>query len=262
MKTNQYFSYYDFLRAAKNYIDDELPDSQEVIKYFNPGLNFNNLYPDALYYMIDYVHHKYLFLLSNGSTFLGYTTQHLLDAGPSFLYAIRHPEDFNIFNEKIFPINSSFIREHAFADIADCTFTTNYRIKSKEGSWLSVSQRTCCISTAADGTPLAAIDSVTDISHFKSDTRIINVIEHSRKHQKPSVVAVNHFLPQENYSMMSKREVNVLKWACEGLSSKQIAEKMHISIHTINNHRKNMLGKTHCKNLSELVSHAIKTGIL
>jgi len=56
--------------------------------------------------------------------------------------------------------------------------------------------------------------------------------------------------------------MNVLQFICDGFSSKQIAEKLNISIHTINNHRKNMLGKTNCKNLSELVARASKTGIL
>lgn len=262
MKNIEQHAYTDFLKHVKKYGETELPDPQNIINHFNPHFNSNNLYPDALYYLIDYVHHTYLFFLSNGSSFAGYDTQTLLDGGPALLYTMRHPADFSIYDEKIFPINLTYIKDHAGEPLADCTFTTNYRVKSKDGQWLSVSQRSCYISTAADGTPLAAIDSVTDITHFKSDTRIINVIEQAHNGEKPSVAAVNYFIPDDALAPISKREANVLKWACEGLSSKQIADKMHISIHTINNHRKNMLGKTNCKNLSELVSHAMKTGML
>ncbi|HEX3165392.1 MAG TPA: LuxR C-terminal-related transcriptional regulator, partial [Chitinophagaceae bacterium] len=55
---------------------------------------------------------------------------------------------------------------------------------------------------------------------------------------------------------------DVLKYLADGLSSKQIAGKLNISINTINNHRKKMLLKTNCKSSAELISYTAKHGIL
>lgn len=42
---------------------------------------------------------------------------------------------------------------------------------------------------------------------------------------------------------MSRRELEVLKYMTDGVSGKQIADKLVLSIYTIYNHRKNMLEK-------------------
>ena len=51
---------------------------------------------------------------------------------------------------------------------------------------------------------------------------------------------------------LSPREHQVLRLAAEGLSSRQIAERLGISLLTVNTHRTNMLQKTGSRNLTEL----------
>ena len=58
---------------------------------------------------------------------------------------------------------------------------------------------------------------------------------------------------QSNKSALTKREKEILLCIAEGLSSKQIAEKLFISENTVSNHRKNMLAKTGAKSSAELV---------
>jgi len=55
---------------------------------------------------------------------------------------------------------------------------------------------------------------------------------------------------------LSKREKEVLKLVTAGYSSKHIADQLCISLHTINTHRKKMIGKINTKNTGELVQHA------
>lgn len=52
---------------------------------------------------------------------------------------------------------------------------------------------------------------------------------------------------------LTKREREILACIAEGLSSKQIADKLCISQHTVDNHRKNMLAKTATRNCVELL---------
>jgi DNA-binding NarL/FixJ family response regulator len=58
------------------------------------------------------------------------------------------------------------------------------------------------------------------------------------------------------HEQLSERELEILKMVAEGLSSKEIAEKLYLSYHTINTHRKNILKKLSCKSAAELLNYA------
>lgn len=73
-----------------------------------------------------------------------------------------------------------------------------------------------------------------------------------------------HFQPEEESCEpmeLSKREVEIVKLICDGLSAKLIAEKLCLSPHTVYTHRKNIMGKLGLKSASELIKYALKTGI-
>lgn len=62
--------------------------------------------------------------------------------------------------------------------------------------------------------------------------------------------------------ILTKKEVAIVKLIAEGYSTKEIAEKEFLSIHTINTHRKNIIKKLNIKTVSELVKYAIRSGIV
>ncbi len=63
-------------------------------------------------------------------------------------------------------------------------------------------------------------------------------------------------------TVLSERELEVLQLFSHGKSSDEIADKLNLSKHTITNHRKNMLCRSRCGNLSELVRIALKENLL
>lgn len=63
-------------------------------------------------------------------------------------------------------------------------------------------------------------------------------------------------------SLISQAEKKVLLLMAEGKSSKQIADDLYISIHTVNNHRKNMLAKLGCSTSAEIMKLAYSKGWL
>jgi DNA-binding NarL/FixJ family response regulator len=60
----------------------------------------------------------------------------------------------------------------------------------------------------------------------------------------------------ENYDL-SERESEVLVLVAQGLSSKEIADRLNISIHTVNTHRKNITHKTGIKSVAGLAVYAM-----
>lgn len=61
---------------------------------------------------------------------------------------------------------------------------------------------------------------------------------------------------------LSDREIDVLKSLSKGLSNKEIADTLNISIHTVISHRKNLTQKTGIKSQSGLTIYAISNNII
>lgn len=61
---------------------------------------------------------------------------------------------------------------------------------------------------------------------------------------------------------LSEREKDVLVQLAKGLSNKEIADKLNISVHTVISHRKNIIEKTGIKSLPGLTIYAILKKII
>ncbi|MBQ6955678.1 MAG: helix-turn-helix transcriptional regulator [Bacteroidales bacterium] len=60
----------------------------------------------------------------------------------------------------------------------------------------------------------------------------------------------------EDYEL-SDRETDVLVLVAKGMSSKEIASQLNISVHTVNSHRKNITHKTGIKSVAGLAVYAM-----
>ncbi len=57
--------------------------------------------------------------------------------------------------------------------------------------------------------------------------------------------------------LLSEREIEILIALAKGLSNKEIADQMHISVYTVMTHRKNIIEKTGLRSLSALTMYAL-----
>jgi two-component system, NarL family, nitrate/nitrite response regulator NarL len=62
--------------------------------------------------------------------------------------------------------------------------------------------------------------------------------------------------------VVSRREKEVLQLIVDGLTNPQIAEKLFISLHTVDSHRKNLLAKFNVNNTASLIRVAIKNNLV
>jgi two-component system, NarL family, nitrate/nitrite response regulator NarL len=63
-------------------------------------------------------------------------------------------------------------------------------------------------------------------------------------------------------TVLSTRELEVVKLAAKGNVAKEIGDKLNLSVHTVYTHRKNIMKKLNLKSSSDLVLYAYRTGIL
>ena len=63
-------------------------------------------------------------------------------------------------------------------------------------------------------------------------------------------------------SLLSNRELEVLKLVAEGLRTKEIADRLKIGVKTVDTYRARLMTKLNCNSTTELVRYAIRQGIV
>lgn len=61
---------------------------------------------------------------------------------------------------------------------------------------------------------------------------------------------------------LTVRQTQVLKLIAEGMTTKEIADTLVVSVHTVNRHRANIRNKLGVRNSVELVKYAVDHGLL
>lgn len=62
--------------------------------------------------------------------------------------------------------------------------------------------------------------------------------------------------------LISKRECEIITMIAEGYTNTQIADRLFLSAHTVNTHRKNIMAKLGVKNTAGIVMYAVKTDLI
>ena len=244
---------------------NEIVNEQTVNTLFN---KFSRLAGDVhfsfpIFYVIDYTKQSYLCLTDSICLITQFDTQEFIEGGTERMVSIIQKEDFKIFNQKIFGSTASFLKKTAQTEHDKYIFSFNFRVQRKDKALSSVWQQCSYITSNETGLPLYNIGIVTDITAIKTDNTMVQYIERvDEKGKQKKLIERNIYYPNEEDTIITKKEKTVIAYISDGLSSKQIADKLKISENTIDNHRQNMLKKTNTKNVAELVAFVIKNRII
>ncbi|MFC7679299.1 response regulator [Paenibacillus sp. GCM10028914] len=66
----------------------------------------------------------------------------------------------------------------------------------------------------------------------------------------------------DEFESLSEREKEVLSWTAKGYSNKEIAEKLIISVKTVETHKSNLMEKLGLKSRPDLIKYAMQKGLL
>ena len=66
----------------------------------------------------------------------------------------------------------------------------------------------------------------------------------------------------DKYNQLSEREKEIFLLLAEGVSTREIGDKLFISVKTVGTHKQNILEKLDLKNNSDIVKYALKKGLI
>ena len=102
-----------------------------------------------------------------------------------------------------------------------------------------------------------AIHQVSEDKEFYSDAIPTTIFKNFKK-----FALVGKKLMLQHTVSLTDREKEIVRWFAEGLSYKDIAEKLSISTRTVETHKNNIMAKFEFKTTVDLIKYAIKNGLV
>lgn len=169
-------------------------------------------------FILDTINQRLVFVNDVIHDFLGWQPKDFIHGGYPFGLSLLHPKDLEMMRQVHKEHIIDFSNKLSFIN----AFQYDGRMKAVDGNYVSLQFTGNILETDADGRPSFLL--------FFG---------------KPKPAARIH---------LTGREKEIARYLVQGKSSKAIADALHLSVHTVNDHRTQILKKTGAKNIAEMVS--------
>lgn len=176
---------------------------------------------------------------------------------PYHFFEATHPDDIhrhNLRRSKLFGLGQGLY----IAENGEALLSTEFRFRNSLGEYPNLLVQCYMFYTRVPVKTVYLIQVLTDISWFKK-------IKHGYHYYVGNDISLFR-LPDDGLlnigSIFSDREFEIIRYIKAGMTSEQIAEKLFLSVHTVNTHRNNILEKTGKSALSEVIYELIERGFL
>lgn len=207
-------------------------------------------------YILDLYTSDFFFVSQRYLHLLGYTANTALDIN-FFINAI-HPDDCWITIDATARF-FSFLEDKEPEERLQYKLISDFRLRMPTGEFVRIIEQMTVLQVDSKGNPwlVMAICDLSSNQNLKTHCGGKIVATLTGEMAEPIGEHCLHS-PREK---LSKREKEILLLISRGYASKQIADKLQISINTVNNHRRNILGKTGCLNTFEAIKY-VASGLL
>ena len=148
--------------------------------------------------------------------------------------------------------------DHRTTDLKNTVANMTFLFKRKDGKYFQFLQKSIVVERDPEGNPLLYLRYGFDISHLVKPSvgLIINT---------PGETLIWNYNTDkgclEQVNLLSNHERKILALLAEGKTSKEIADILFVSSHTIDTHRRNLLKKTHCTDSTALITYSKMIGL-
>jgi DNA-binding CsgD family transcriptional regulator len=208
--------------------------------------------------VLDLYRKKYIFLRSR---YIEPFNNPLIDHDPQdpmYYSQFIHPDDLPIVMDS-YKKAFTFFLSRPEEERKDYKLIQNFRQRDKYGKYLNLILQLVVLELDKKGNIWLALiidDLLPDKISFEGvNRRLIHI-------KTGKICLFKNELESNKKTILSTREVEVLGLVSKGFASKEIADKLFLSINTVNNHRQNILEKVRASNTSEAVNYARNLGLL
>lgn len=212
---------------------------------------------NSLITVFDLFKKKHVFQSSNFETFLGYKKNEFEKGGEYFIDSKIHVDDYIALLQNgitLFELLTSITSEQRL----NCKLINEFRILNASNRFIRIIEQQQTFELDKKGNVRLAL-SILDISPNQN-------INESLKAQilnfkTGEIIPLFQSKFKKNMTL-TKREIDILNLVKDGKLSKEISDKLFISVHTVNTHRQKILEKLSVKNSMEAIKIASNLGLI
>lgn len=208
-------------------------------------------------FVVDVYKCRYTFASSAFADLLGYDPRKLKTIGQyndDYMESRIHPDDLDRMKDMQVCL-SRYIYDQPVEDRNNYKNIFTYRILNAKQQYINVTSKHHVLETSANGKAWLILG-VMDVA---SDQRPLKDVNCTVLNLKTGEIFSPDRLAE---TTLTHRETEVLQLVKNGMLSKEIACRLGISIHTVNNHRQNLFRKLGAQNAIEAIDTGYKNGLI
>jgi DNA-binding CsgD family transcriptional regulator len=237
----------------QHFIPEDLDYS--ILKKDIKLLDVLNVIDNSAISIFDLYQKKHIYLSPRFETIYGFNIDEAHKEGNEYFEKKVHPDDNND-AMKIGTYFFNFAISLPVAEKKNYKLINDYRIKNSEDKYIRVIEQFQALELDKHGNVWLAL-CIMDLSPNQDiSLPLQNKVINFRTGE------LFHFPQKTNEPALSKREKQILGLISEGLISKEIADCLFISVHTVNTHRQKILEKLEVKNSHEAIKLAKNYGLI
>jgi len=227
-------------------IDRDLPLLEDLEKMLNKNNQF--------FFIADLIQVKLLFTSNRSIDMIGINPE---DVSPYHFFEATHPDDIqrhNLGRSKLFGMAQGLF----IAEKGDGLLSTNLRIRNPKGGYTNLLFQCYLFYNQVPVKTVYVIQIHTDIEWFKK-------IKHGYHYFVGNDLSMFRYPDEElliKGSVFSDREFEIITLIKSGLNSKEIGERLSLSVNTVSTHRTNILEKAGKSSIWEVIYELIAMGYL
>lgn len=237
-------------RMLSSFCPDGVLDDQEELK-----MEIVNKECPTASFVLDLVNRKYAYVSENIKEITGFSSEDFLNGGLSLGISCICPNHRRVYAEELLPLMLKWIDEIVASkkNALNLKITYNVNILNSEGRSISTLHIIKPLLLNEDGFPTFLAKYMVDYSYQEIDSTPEIKIEYRGNNGCYVTLKQKKFdLDSSLHLRLSEREREILSWVKKGLKNREIAEMLSLSLHTVCNHRKNIVKKCEVKNLHQL----------
>ncbi len=253
--TNINETYFKLLEQQK-FVKDDV--DYLIFEQHKPNLQKLAEIGNSVITVYDFYQRQHIFHSFNIGKSLGYSLDEIQSAEEYFLDTKIHPTDFTYLLKNGISL-FKFFQNIPIEERSNYKLITEYRILNADNSYIRVIEQQQPLEITSNGSLWLAL-SILDISPNQKnlDEELKSELLNFRTGKIVPFIELNEKI---TFSL-TNREVEVLRLVKEGLLSKEISDKLSISLHTVNTYRQRVLEKLDVNNSMEAVMLASKLGVV
>jgi DNA-binding CsgD family transcriptional regulator len=197
---------------------------------------------------------KYDYVGGHLHCLLGYAPEAFTTGGIEFTRRLLHPADAGNL-EKLKNCVEKFLLAVPPRQRVGYQCNYDYRLRKSDGTYLRLLEQSTVVDADARGEITHLATTCIDITHWKKDEVLTATVVSPAGDTCLVCTSADGEVPK--HLLPSKREKEILALVAAGHTSQESADRLFISLHTVNTHRRNLARKTNAKTDNGLVRYAV-----